>query len=40
VELGEERGIDIEIIDGISSGDVVVVNGPQDLRDGQRAEIK
>ncbi len=40
VKLGEERGIDIEIIDGISSGDVVVVNGPQDLRDGQRAEIK
>ena len=40
VKLGEERGTDIEIIDGLSSGDAVVVNGPQDMRDGQRAEVK
>jgi multidrug efflux pump subunit AcrA (membrane-fusion protein) len=40
VKLGEERGTDVEIIDGLSSGDAVVVNGPQDMRDGQRAEVK
>jgi len=40
VKLGEERGTDIEIIDGLSSGDAVVVNGPQDLKDGQWAEVK
>jgi RND family efflux transporter MFP subunit len=40
VKLGAERGTDVEIIEGISSGDAVVVNGPQDIRDGQRAEVK
>jgi RND family efflux transporter MFP subunit len=40
VQLGEERGTDVEIIDGISSGDAVVVNGPQNMRAGQRAEVK
>jgi len=40
VKLGEERGTEVEIIDGLSSGDAVVVNGPQDMRDGQRAEVK
>jgi HlyD family secretion protein len=40
VKLGEERGTDVEIIDGLSAGDAVVVSGPQDIRDGQRAEVK
>ncbi len=40
VKLGEERGTDVEIIEGLSSGDAVVINGPRNLRHGQRAEIK
>jgi HlyD family secretion protein len=40
VKLGEERGTEVEIIDGLSSGDAVVVSGPQDMRDGQRSEVK
>jgi RND family efflux transporter MFP subunit len=40
VKLGEERGTDVEIIDGLSSGDAVVTSSPGNLRHGQRAEIK
>jgi RND family efflux transporter MFP subunit len=40
VSLGNERAGDVEITAGLSPGDKVVVGGPQDLRDGQRAKAK
>ena len=40
VKLGQTRGNEIEVLEGIAAGDQVVVNGPERLGDGQRAEIK
>ena len=40
VRLGAMQGSDREILAGVSEGDQVVLRGPQDLRDGQRAERK
>ena len=40
VKLGQTRGNEIEVLEGIAAGDQVVVNGPERLEDGQRAEIK
>jgi multidrug efflux pump subunit AcrA (membrane-fusion protein) len=40
VKLGRSRVSDVEVLAGISEGDQVVVGGPQDLRDGQRAKVK
>ncbi|HLW55627.1 MAG TPA: efflux RND transporter periplasmic adaptor subunit [Candidatus Angelobacter sp.] len=40
VSLGTERGSDVEIIAGISSGDVVVVRSADTLRDGQAVAVK
>jgi RND family efflux transporter MFP subunit len=40
VTLGSRRGDEVEVLDGVSDGDPLVVGGPQDLRDGQAVEIK
>ena len=40
VKLGAERGKDVEIMAGISPGDMLVVNSANGLRDGQTVEIK
>jgi len=40
VSLGTETGADIEVTAGLSPGDKVIIEGPQNLRDGQRAKLK
>lgn len=40
VQLGRERGSDVEVMAGISAGDSVVVKGPADLKEGQAVEIR
>ncbi len=40
VSLGLELGADVEVTAGLAPGDMVVVEGPADLRDGQRIRIK
>ncbi len=40
VSLGAQRGADVEVTAGIAAGDVVVVNGPSELRDGQPVKVK
>jgi RND family efflux transporter MFP subunit len=40
VSLGLELGADVEVTAGLSPGDMVVVEGPADLRDGQRIRVK
>ncbi|RPJ01831.1 MAG: efflux RND transporter periplasmic adaptor subunit [Candidatus Aminicenantes bacterium] len=40
VSLGLELGADVEVTAGLSPGDKVVVEGPADLRDGQRIRVK
>ena len=40
VTTGGTRGTDLEILAGLAAGDVVVVKGPANLRDGQTVEIK
>jgi RND family efflux transporter MFP subunit len=40
VSLGTETGADIEVTAGLSPGDKVVIEGPQNLRDGQRVKVK
>lgn len=40
VKLGLETGADIEVTAGLAPGDKVVVEGPPDLRDGQRVRVK
>jgi RND family efflux transporter MFP subunit len=40
VSLGAERGSDVEVMAGISPGDMLVVRGADALRDGQAVEIK
>lgn len=40
VKVGPPRGNDVEVLEGVSPGERVVIGGDQDLRDGQRAEIK
>jgi Fe2+ transport system protein FeoA len=40
VSLGAERGADVEVIAGISAGDLLVVRGAGTLRDGQTVEVK
>jgi RND family efflux transporter MFP subunit len=40
VSLGQPIGSDVEVIAGISMGDQLVVRGPENLRDGQRVEIR
>ena len=40
ITLGGNRGSDAEVAAGLAIGDVVVVNGPPDLHDGQTVAIK
>ncbi|HLK05359.1 MAG TPA: efflux RND transporter periplasmic adaptor subunit [Candidatus Acidoferrum sp.] len=40
VTLGMERGTDVDVIAGVSPGDMLVVKGPEGLKDGQSVEIK
>jgi HlyD family secretion protein len=40
ITLGSNRGSDAEVAAGLAIGDVVVVNGPPDLHDGQTVAIK
>jgi HlyD family secretion protein len=40
ITLGGTRGSDTEVAAGLAVGDIVVVNGPPDLHDGQSVAIK
>jgi RND family efflux transporter MFP subunit len=40
VSLGAKRGSDVEVIAGISPGDMLVVHGGETLREGQAVEVK
>jgi HlyD family secretion protein len=40
VGLGLEIGADVEVTAGLAPGDKVVVEGPADLRDGQRVKVR
>jgi RND family efflux transporter MFP subunit len=40
VSLGRKIGSDVEVIAGLSSGDQLVVRGWQDLREGQKVEVR
>jgi RND family efflux transporter MFP subunit len=40
VTLGENRGMAIEVVAGVSAGESVLVGGPEGLRDGQRVKVK
>jgi RND family efflux transporter MFP subunit len=40
VSVGIDRGTDVAILAGISPGDSLVVKGPENLRDGDRVEIR
>jgi RND family efflux transporter MFP subunit len=39
VSVGPERGADIEVLAGVSAGDVVVLRGPENLREGQGVKV-
>ncbi len=40
VRVGEARGTDVEILAGVEPGTVVVVKGPDSIRDGQSVKVK
>jgi multidrug efflux pump subunit AcrA (membrane-fusion protein) len=40
VSIGATRGSETEILAGLMTGDMVVIKGPGNLRDGQAVEIK
>ena len=40
VSLGLDRGTDIAVLAGVSPGDSLVVKGPENLRDGEKVEIR
>ena len=40
VTLGPQLGSDVEVIAGVSAGDELVVRGPENLRDGQKVQIR
>jgi RND family efflux transporter MFP subunit len=40
VRTGAARGDDVEVLAGINAGETVVVGGPADLRDGERAKVR
>ncbi|HUC53978.1 MAG TPA: efflux RND transporter periplasmic adaptor subunit [Candidatus Cybelea sp.] len=40
VSLGLDRGTDVAILAGVSPGDSLVVKGPENLRDGDKVEIR
>jgi len=40
VRLGRQVGSDIEVIAGVSAGDQLVLRGPENMRDGEKVEIR
>jgi len=40
VSVGGERGADVEILAGVSPGDLLVVHGAEKLHEGQAVEVK
>lgn len=40
VNLGRQIGSDVEVVAGVSAGDSLVVKGPENLRNGQKVEIR
>ena len=40
VSLGRQLGSDVEVLAGVSTGDELVVRGPESLRDGEKVEIR
>jgi multidrug efflux pump subunit AcrA (membrane-fusion protein) len=40
VSLGMDRGTDVAILAGVNPGDSLVVKGPENLRDGDKVEIR
>ncbi|MCU0293958.1 MAG: efflux RND transporter periplasmic adaptor subunit [Thermoanaerobaculaceae bacterium] len=40
VRLGAEQTDDVEVLAGVAVGDMLVVQGPPDLKDGQRVRVK
>jgi RND family efflux transporter MFP subunit len=40
VSVGMDRGTDVAILAGVTPGDSLVVNGPENLRDGDKVEIR
>lgn len=40
VSLGAEHGADVEVMAGVTAGDLLVVHGADTLRDGQAVEVK
>lgn len=40
VSVGREFGSDIEVLAGLSAGDLVVIEAPEDLEDGQKIKIQ
>jgi len=40
VSLGQQVGSDVEVIAGVNAGDSLVVRGPDNLREGQKVEIR
>ncbi len=40
VNLGRQLGSDVEVIAGVTTGDELVVHGPEGLRDGEKVEVR
>ncbi len=40
ISLGRQLGSDVEVLAGVSTGDQLVVRGPESLRDGEKVEIR
>jgi RND family efflux transporter MFP subunit len=40
VSLGMDRGTDVAVLAGVTPGDALVVKGPENLRDGDKVEIR
>jgi RND family efflux transporter MFP subunit len=39
VSIGTDRGTDVGVLAGVAPGDTIVVNGPANLRDGEKVEV-
>jgi RND family efflux transporter MFP subunit len=39
ISLGMDRGADVGVLGGVAPGDTIVVNGPANLRDGEKVEV-
>jgi multidrug efflux pump subunit AcrA (membrane-fusion protein) len=40
VSLGRGMAGDVEVMAGVNTGDAIVVSGPENLRDGEKVEIR